>query len=276
MSTGERLYPAAAMVMNLPHPTDTRPPLLLHDQLRRLFHELGHAMHSMLSKTKCARFHGPPGYDRDFAEAVSMMFENFLWIPEHMANISLHYSYLSPKYLEAWHRSNPGASPPPRHLSEDMIDNMIRAKDMGGAIDELTKIWHSKFDMAIHSPETPEELANLDLQVLWNQSMVEITGLKGPESEDEAFTWASGFSAFRAPVSGYDAGYYTYILSRFISDDLFYTGFREDTMNSERGARYRDIVLRPGGSKPSLEILREFLGRAPNDEAFNKEHSLTM
>jgi metallopeptidase MepB len=193
MSTGERLNPAAAIVMNLPHQTDIRPPLLLHDRLRRLFYELGRAMHSMLSKTRCAQFHGPPGYDLDFTEAVSMMFENFLWTPEHMANISLHYSYLSPEYLESWQQVNPGVSPPPRHLSEDMIDKMIRAKDIGGTIVELTKIWHSNSDMAIHSPKTSEELANLDLQALWNKSMVAITGLKGPESEDEPFTWASGF-----------------------------------------------------------------------------------
>src|ERR1700755_820361 len=95
------------MVMNMPRPTETRPPLLLHDQLRRLFHELGHAMHSVLSKTRCARFHGPPSDDRDFAEAVSMMFENFLWTEQHMTNISLHYSYLSSEYEGAWKAANP-------------------------------------------------------------------------------------------------------------------------------------------------------------------------
>jgi metallopeptidase MepB len=260
--------------MNMPRPTEAQPPLLLHDQLRRLFHELGHAMHNLLSKTRCARFHGPPGDDRDFSEAVSMMFENFLWTPEHMTSISLHYSYLSPEYQHAWKEANPDSPLPSRHLPEETIHKIIRAKSEGGTLEELTKIWHSKFDMTIHSPESAEALAQLDLKRLWSESLVDITGLKGPDSENGVSPIGSGFASFRAPASGYDAGYYTYVLSRVISDDLFHTGFGEDTMDPERGARYRDIVLRPGGSKPSWDILREFLGRPPNDKAFNKEHGL--
>lgn len=85
--------------MNLPSPTATKPCLLAHTGLRRLFHELGHGMHDLLSKTQYARFHGT-NVDKDFIEAPSMLFENFLWTPLHMREISCHYSHLSPAFME--------------------------------------------------------------------------------------------------------------------------------------------------------------------------------
>lgn len=123
MSSGERMYPASVLVTNFPHATDTRPSLLLPEQAGRLFHELGHAMRSLLSDTRCARFHGPSRADRDFAEAVSMMFESFLRTPEYLANVSLHYSHLSLEYQEAWMKENPGSPLPPRQLPKDVIES---------------------------------------------------------------------------------------------------------------------------------------------------------
>jgi metallopeptidase MepB len=41
-------------------------------------------------------------------------------------------------------------------------------------------------------------------------------------------------------------------------------------MNKEAGQRFRDMILRPGGSQPAMEILTDFLGRKPRPDAFYK------
>jgi Zn-dependent oligopeptidase len=48
-------------------------------------------------------------------------------------------------------------------------------------------------------------------------------------------------------------------------------------MNPEMGAKYRNVVLAPGGTKDAFDVIEEFLGRKPNNDAyldklgFNKE-----
>ena len=39
-------------------------------------------------------------------------------------------------------------------------------------------------------------------------------------------------------------------------------------MSQQSGRRYRDIILAPGGTRDADDVLRDFLGREPNQEAF--------
>jgi metallopeptidase MepB len=266
---------ASVLMINFPPPTENKPTLLSHEYLRRLFHELGHAMHSLLSKTKCSRFHGPPRINRDFAEAVSIMFENFLWIPEIMSDVSLHYSYLDSRYREAWMAENMNAQQPPRQMKKELIQSIVDGRSAGEVGRIITIIFQSLFDLAIHTAATSEDIKNLDLQSLWNSSIVEITGRTGPdEDHGDMHRWGHGFSGFRAPVSGYDAGYFTYVLSRVVSFDLFESGFKSDPLSPVLGARYREIILQPGGSKDVDDIVLEFLGREVSDAAFKNSMGL--
>ncbi|KAJ5506685.1 Neurolysin/Thimet oligopeptidase N-terminal [Penicillium expansum] len=50
--------------------------------------------------------------------------------------------------------------------------------------------------------------------------------------------------------------------------DIFETGFRQDTMSKEAGRRYRDMILRVGGSQPEMKTLRDYLGREPTTRPY--------
>ena len=102
----------------------------------------------------------------------------------------------------------------------------------------------------------------------FNKIVYEVTGLHGLEVETGSWDWGHRFASLRNIVSGYDAFIYCYVFSQVWAYDLFETGFKNDTMNAEMGRKYRKLVLYPGGSKPCMEILEDFLGREPNDGAF--------
>jgi Zn-dependent oligopeptidase len=45
-------------------------------------------------------------------------------------------------------------------------------------------------------------------------------------------------------------------------------------LDKTTGLSYRDIILARGSSEKAIDLVKEFLGRAPNNEAFLKELGL--
>jgi thimet oligopeptidase len=75
---GRYELPVAALMCNFPIPSADKPSLLPHSDVRTLFHEFGHVMHAMLSRS---RFVAQTGFavPQDFVEAPSQMLESWVW-----------------------------------------------------------------------------------------------------------------------------------------------------------------------------------------------------
>ena len=69
-------------------------------------------------------------------------------------------------------------------------------------------------------------------------------------------------------LDGYSSAYYTYMWSLVIAKDLFSAFDRDNLLDAELAARYRDRVLRPGGSRDAADLVESFLGRPYNTDAF--------
>ena len=81
-------------------------------------------------------------------------------------------------------------------------------------------------------------------------------------------------ASFGHLMGGYDAGYYGYLWSKVYAQDMFTRFEKEGLLNPETGLDYRKWILEPGGSINPLELVKGFLGREPNEEAFLKSLGL--
>jgi len=67
---------------------------------------------------------------------------------------------------------------------------------------------------------------------------------------------------------GYESQYYSYLWSKVYSCELFEKFKEQGLLDPAIGMKYRKTILAPGGSRDSLESLKVFLGREPNNKAF--------
>ena len=204
--TGERHYPATALLCNFTPATSTKPSLLGHEEVVLLFHELGHGIHDLVAQTKWSIFHGTATVD-DFCEAPSQMLEFWAWDPDVLSKLSYHWSHLSPSHLQKWQNQNPGKAQPDKHLSSNIIDALVKSKNVNGALYQTRLLHRSFFDMTVHSATSVVEVQEMDMAEQWNRLHTSMSFLDTPEG----FDWGHGYAKFDALVRVYDAGFYGYL-----------------------------------------------------------------
>lgn len=226
--------PISAIVANFTPPSGDRPSLLRHQEVVTLFHEFGHILHQCLTQSRYLRFSGTDT-ERDFVEAPSQMFEHWCWDPAILRGFSRHYRTGEP-------------------LPESTIGGMIAAKTLNSGVFYTRQLFFAMLDFAFHSPgfdgDTTATLRRLH----------EVSGF--PYVEGTHFQ--SGFGH----LFGYDAGYYGYLWSHVFGDDMFTRFEAAGLLNPGIGSEYRRGILEPGGSIDGDTMVRNFLGRDPNNAAF--------
>ncbi|KAI8888881.1 zincin [Backusella circina FSU 941] len=237
---GERVAPIAAMVANFTKPSTDKPSLLKHDEVVTLFHELGHVMHHLCSRTKYARFHGT-SVEGDFVEAPSQMLENWCYDPKSLKTLTSHFKTGEP-------------------TSDEIIDRIVKAKNVDAAMLNLRQLFFGIYDMTIHTSDDE----NLDTSKVYNDLRKKISLIAAPEG-------SFGQAAFGHLMGGYDAGYYGYMWSKVFSSDMFFSKFENDTLSADTGYSYRKNILEKGSSRDGMDLLKGFLGREPSSEAFMRE-----
>ncbi|KAI5237509.1 zincin [Aureobasidium subglaciale] len=260
-STGKRVYPSTLLMCNFPplSPRGNESCMLLkHSQIVSLFHELGHGMHDLLSRTQYSVFHGwhsPP----DYAEALSIMLENWCWLPDELKKLSCHYTAINSELVEAWKMQNPGKELPQKAISDDLVVPLTENRYAFRSLYLLEQLAHARFDMAVHDPPSHEACLALDPTTVYTSLLTRLTLLSTSSPSD----WGHKQTDFTQLLAGYDAGYYSYLSAQVFAKDL-YAQFAHDPRSRETWERYRSDVLEQGAGREEMQNLEAFLGRSPS------------
>jgi thimet oligopeptidase len=240
LADGTYQKPVSAIVANFTKPTAEQPSLLRHSEVEVLFHEFGHILHQTLTRARYGRFSGT-ATERDFVEAPSQMLEHWVWDAGVLQSFSRHYETGEP-------------------LPDALLGAMIEAKNASSGVMALRQLFFANLDFTYHSPGFDGDTTAT------TERLHEITGFP--------YTPGTHFQSGFGHLFGYDAGYYGYLWSQVFGDDM-YTRFEEaGPLDTATGLAYRRAVLERGGSRDGAELVREFLGREPNTDAFLRELGL--
>ncbi len=238
---GTRRTPVSAIVANMTKPTPDTPSLLTHDEVETLFHEFGHILHQTLTRAEMRRFAGT-ATEQDFVEAPSQNLEHWIWEPEVLDRFAAHYQT-------------------GEKIPRDMLAGLVAAKQLNSGVRYLRQVFYASLDLAYHAPGEKKDTTKLLTEIHPICGFPNIPG--------------THFQAGFGHLFGYDASYYGYLWSKVYGDDM-YTAFEQGgILNPEVGMRYRKEIYERGGTRDGMDLVKAFLGREPNNEAFLRDLGLT-
>jgi thimet oligopeptidase len=241
-ATGRRLA-TAALICNFPKPSPDKPSLMPHSEVRTLFHEFGHLMHTMVSETELGALAGT-SVATDFVEAPSQIMENWVWNKKVLSLFAKHYKT--------------GAMIP-----DDLLDRMIASRNATSGVLALQQVFYGTLDFTLNDGfKITDEHSIPDLVKQLQNSVTLYPYIDG-----------SHFEASFGHLTNYGSQYYGYLWSLVYAQDM-YSVFEKDPLSPETGNRFRRMVLAKGGSDDPLNLVRNFLGREPNNKAFLKHLGL--
>lgn len=228
----------AIIVTNFPPSTKEKPSLLRRNDVSTFFHEFGHALHAILGRTPLGSMSGT-SVKLDFAELPSQMFEMWLFDKDILAKVSCHYKT--------------GQSMP-----SEMIDTIIALKNVSAGRFITRQSFYSLLSLGYHSGPCTNAAAFMRATYDTVPSVVEY------------YNDNHSYASF-GHLTEYGSQYYCYLWSKVLAIDVFYQVKQEGLLNREAGHRLVKDILSYGGSKDPEILIKNYLGREPNSDAFLKD-----
>jgi oligopeptidase A len=242
-SDGEIKLPTAYIVGNFPQSTKDTPSLLRHSDVVTLFHEMGHALHHLLSKIEEPFVSGISGVAWDTVEFPSQFLEYFSYDKEVLKLFAKHY-----KTGEV--------------LDDEAIEKIIKAKNFQSSLFTVRQVEFALFDFKLYQKlyKTEDEV-----QKVLDSIREEFAAMIPPSYNK----FQNGFSHIFS--GGYSAGYYSYKWAEVLSADAFYMFIDSGNIfNKELGIKYKDTILSQGGSYNMDKLFFNFAQREPSVDSLLK------
>ncbi|MCP8720301.1 MAG: mitochondrial intermediate peptidase [Asgard group archaeon] len=211
-----------------------KPTLLSLDQVDTIFHEMGHAMHSMIGRTELHNLSGTR-CATDFVELPSVLMESFSKDPRVICELGCHYETgekLPPALLEDAHK---------HRIMLDACETFMQSK-------------MATLDQKLHDEAIVKSLE----KGLYEVDSTEIYHKVEEELKVFADKWSTWHGKFPHLFS-YGAVYYSYLLDRAIADKIWRGLFAVDPWSREAGRKYKESILQWGGTRDPWECLADAL-----------------
>ena len=143
---------------------------------------------------------------------------------------------------------------------------MVAAKNVGSGLANTQQVFYGLIDFTLHDKYDPTS----------SKTTTEVVKELQEEVTLYPFLEGTHMQAAFGHLMGYAAGYYSYLWALVYAQDMFSVFEKNGVMDVKTGLKYRDIILSNGGSRDELEMVREFLGREPNQDAFFRSIGLDV
>jgi len=236
--------PIIGIVCNFTKPTKTKPSLLTHDEVLTLFHEMGHAVHSLLSDVTYQSLAGT-NVLWDFVELPSQVQENWIFTKETLDMLSGHYQT-------------------GEKLPQALIDKLNESKNYMIGWIGLRQISFGRLDMMWHTspPEAIVDVATFEETHTKEDSFFPRLG--GPFSSSFGHIFAGAYSA----------GYYSYKWAQVLDADTFEAFLEKGLYDQKVANDYKEHILSKGATEPPQVLYKRFRGRDADPKALLRREGL--
>ncbi|KAF4502315.1 mitochondrial intermediate peptidase [Fusarium agapanthi] len=237
--------PTIALVCDFqPSENSKEPSLLSYQSVETLFHEMGHAIHSILARTSLQNVSGTR-CATDFAELPSTLMEHFSADPAVLALFARH-----------WKSDRP--------LPYELVAERIRLTKRFEGLETENQIILAMVDQAYHASTMRD--AEFDSTAVFHD--IKARFAHGPR--DPPNTCWQGFFGH---LHSYGSTYYSYLFDRVLAERVwrvvFKAGENGGAINRENGERLKENLLKWGGGRDPWTCLADTLQDerlAPGDE----------
>ena len=237
--------PQIQVVCNFSKPTADTPSLLRFSEVETFMHEMGHAMHGMLSDVQYESLSGT-NVKRDFVEMPSQVMENWCYEPEFLNTFARHYQT--------------GES-----LPTEFIDKIRAAQNHLAGWLCLRQLNLGFTDIAFHTlPTTHYPLPTAEA--------IEASAMTNLVPRVPGCCTATNFSHIFG--GGYASGYYGYKWAEVLDADIFSRFKADGIFNQETATSFRHEILSRGGTEHPVVLFRNFMGREPDNKALLRRMGL--
>lgn len=235
---GKEQLASAFIVCNFPASSETAPSLLRHDDVVTLFHEMGHAIHHLMSQVTENGVSGVNGIEWDAVEFPSQFLENFAYEPKVLQMFAHHHETSEV-------------------LSDLMIDKLVKAKNFQSAMTMLRQLEFGLFDFKLHDKLHQDS----EVQELLDTIRKENDLIAAPEYNK----FQNSFSHIFA--GGYAAGYYSYKWAEVLSADAYFYFVDHGIFDEKVANDYKNIILGEGATLSMHELFEKFRGQELQTDA---------